>query len=255
MLFSMRKAALASCLVLGFSQAVQAAAADLSGVWTANLEGRGGPALDAFGPTFATKASYTPLAKAHMAEYRQLVDAAGDSPGAHCVPTGMPGALLLSGGYPMEFIQRPEQVTNIYEAHGEIRRVYLAGPKVDPADLIPSRDGYSTGHWEGDTLVVETTGLKESVDQTTAHSEEAKIIERYSVIKDPATGKRLLNGEVTNIDPLFYSKVEKFTRQWAPLANGRMMAYDCTEPAWEDHLDELRKQAQPKVSGKSSRGE
>jgi hypothetical protein len=250
MTFSLRSAALASCLLLGAAQAAQAAQPDLTGVWTANRDGRGGPALDNFGATFAAKASYTPLAKEHIAEYHQLVDANGDSPGAHCVPTGVPGALLLGGGYPMEFIQRPEQVTIIYEAHGEIRRIYLSGPKVDPADLIPSRDGYSTGHWEGDTLVVETTGLKESVDQATAHSEDAKIIERYSVAKDPATGKRVLSGEVTIIDPKFYSKTETFTRKWAPLTDGRMMVYDCTEPTWEDHLDELRKQAQAKVGGK-----
>jgi hypothetical protein len=119
----------------------------------------------------------------------------------------------------------------------------MAGPKVDPADLIPSRDGYSVGRWEGDTLVVETTGLKESVDQVTAHSEDAKIVERYSLSKDPESGRRILNGEVTIIDPAFYLKPAGFSRRWTTLDNGRMMVYDCTEPAWEDHLDQLREQA------------
>ena len=119
----------------------------------------------------------------------------------------------------------------------------MAGPRVDPADLIPSRDGYSVGHWEGDTLVVETTGLKESVDQVTAHSEDAKIIERYTLGKDGESGRSLLKGEVTIVDPTFYTKPATFTRQWTTLVDGRMMVYDCTEPAWEDHLDELRKQA------------
>lgn len=234
--------ALFACCVFGISGA-SAAPPDLTGIWTASRDGKGGPARENFAATFNATAAFTPVAKAKLAEYSALVEENGDSPGAYCVPTGMPGALLLGGGYPMEFIQRPEQITIVYEAHSEVRRIYMAGPKVDPADLIPSRDGYSTGRWDGDTLVVETTGLKESVDQVAVHSEDAKIVERYTVTKDPQGGQRLLNAEVTLIDPAFYSKPAVFTRTWAPLENGRMLAYDCTEPAWEDHLDTLRRQA------------
>ena len=234
-------AILASCVVV--AAWAQAAPPDLTGVWTASRDGSGGPARDNFAASFNASASFTPEAKSKIAGYRALVDAAGDSPGAHCVGTGMPGALLLGGGYPMEFIQRPEQITIIYEAHSEVRRIYLVGPKVDPADLIPSRDGYSTGHWDGDTLVVETTGLKESVDQVAAHSEDAKIIERYTLGKDGESGRSILKGEVSIVDPTFYTKPASFTRQWTTLVDGRMMVYDCTEPAWEDHLDELRKPA------------
>jgi len=236
---------MASACLLGASWAALADPPDLTGVWTVSREGSGGGARENFAASFATSAELTPVAKAKIAEYRQLVEASGDSPGAHCVATGMPGALLLGGGYPMEFIQRPEQVTIIYEAHAEVRRIYLSGPKVDPADLIPSRDGYSTGHWDGDTLVVDTIGLKESVDQTVAHSEDAKIVERYSLEQDATSGQRLLKGEVTVIDPTFYAKPASFTRWWAPLSKGRMMVYECTEPAWEDHLDSLRRLGQP----------
>ena len=238
-----RRGALAVFCCVGVSGAL-AATPDLTGIWTASRDGSGGPARENFAATFNATASFTPEARAKIAEYRALVDAAGDSPGAHCVGTGVPGALLLGGGYPMEFIQRPEQITIIYEAHTEVRRIYMAGPKVDPADLIPSRDGYSVGRWDGDALVVETTGLKESVDQVTAHSEDARVIERYWLGKDPDSGRRLLNGEVTIIDPAFYAKPATFTRRWTTLDNGRMMVYDCTEPAWEDHLDMLRQQAQ-----------
>jgi hypothetical protein len=234
-----RSALLAACLCVGITTVAAAAPPDLTGIWTTSRIG-GGAASDNFAATFAAAASLTPEAKARIGEYRQLVEESGDSPGAHCVPTGVPGALLLGGGYPMEFIQRPEQITIIYEAHTEVRRIYMSGPKVDPADLIPSRDGYSTGHWDGDTLVVETSGLKESVDQLTAHSEDAKLIERYSLGKDVASGTPLLTADVTIIDPRFYTRPVSFQRVWAPLNNGRMMAYDCTEPAWEDHLDKLR---------------
>jgi hypothetical protein len=229
--------------------AAPAAPPDLSGIWTASRDGKGGPARDNFAASFNETARFTPLARSKVAEYRALVDESGDSPGTYCVPTGMPGALLLGGGYPMEFIQRPEQLTILFEAHSEVRRIYLAGPKVDPADLIPSRDGYSTGRWDGDTLVVETTGLKESVDQVAVHSEDAKIIERYTLDKDPQTGRRLLNAEVTIVDPAFYVTPAAFKRTWAPLENGRMMVYDCNEPAWEDHLDALRRKALGTAAG------
>ncbi|MEY4763113.1 MAG: hypothetical protein RLZZ200_2969 [Pseudomonadota bacterium] len=228
---------------------VQGAPPDLTGVWTASRDGKGGPARENFAVEFNATAGFTAEGKARIAEYRALVDESGDSPGAWCVPTGMPGALLLGGGYPMEFIQRPEQLTIIFEAHGEVRRIYLAGPKVDPADLLPTREGYSTGRWDGETLVVETTGLKESVDQIVAHSEDAKIIERYRLDKDPQTGGRLLKADVTVDDPVFYAKPVSFTRVWAPLENGRMMDYDCTEPAWEDRLDTLRRQARGAAAG------
>lgn len=220
-----------------------AAPPDFTGIWTASRDGKGGAARDNFAATFNEIARFTPQARAKIAEYRALVDENGDTPGAFCVPTGMPGALLLGGGYPMEIIQRPEQLTILFEAHAEVRRIYLAGPKVDPADLIPSRDGYSTGRWEGDTLVVETTGLKESVDQVAVHSEDAKLVERFTLDKDPQSGRRLLTVQVTIIDPAFYTTPPTFTRSFAPLDNGRMMVYDCTEPAWEDHLDILRRKA------------
>ena len=234
--------------VLWLSAAV-AQPLDLTGIWTASREGSAGSVRDNFMASFNEAARFTPLAKAKIAEYRALVEESGDSPGAFCVPTGMPGALLLGGGYPMEFIQRPEQLTIVYEAHAEVRRIYLAGPKVDAKDLIPSRDGYSVGHWEGETLVVETTGLKESVDQIVAHSEDAKVVERYQLDRDPRTGRRRLSAQVTIEDPAFYTTPPTFTRSWAPLENGRMMVYDCTEPAWEDHLDILRRKARGTTAG------
>src|SRR5690606_423815 len=119
---------------------------------------------------------------------------------------------LGSGGYPMEIIQRPEQVTIIYEAHTEIRRIYIGAPPVDPADLVPSRNGYSTGYWDGDTLVVETIALKEAVDQMSAHSDEATILERYRLTRDEK-GNRILTAELTLADLRFYTKPITVTKQ------------------------------------------
>jgi hypothetical protein len=239
--------------VLG-AVAVQAADApkpDFSGVWTV-YRAPGAPAGPGRGDTgaFPRDPPFTAEAKAKIAEYRDLVTPLGLTPGGACVGYGMPSAMLSSGGYPMEWIQRPEQITVIYEAHSEIRRIYVGGPP-NPKDMIPGRDGNSFAHWEGDALVVETIGLKEAVDQPSAHSDKAKIVERYTMGKD-ANGRTVLTAEMTLTDPAFYTKPVNATKRWLKVENGRLLPYDCTEPAWEDQLDKLRREraAQAKDSDK-----
>jgi hypothetical protein len=232
--------------LVSMAVAADAPKPDFSGIWTI-YRAPGAPA----GPGRADNAAFprdppfTPEAKAKIAEYHSLVEPQGLTPGGACVGYGMPSAMLSSGGYPMEWIQRPEQVTVIYEAHSEIRRIYIGGPAPNPRDLIPSRDGNSFGHWEGDTLVVETIGLKQAVDQNSAHSDKAKIVERYSLGKDDS-GRKVLTAEMTLTDPAFYAKPVSATKKWLAVENGRLLPYDCTEPAWEDQLDKLRQEAKAK---------
>lgn len=212
---------------------------DLTGIWTMQPDGRAGAALNGPGD-FARTAPFTPLARSKLAEYHALVDPTGDTPGAHCVPHGMPLAVFLGGGYPVEFVQRPEQLTIIYETHNEVRRVFLDGRRIDPADILPSRGGISWGTWEGDTLVVETTGLAESIDQATAHGANARIVERYRPFTQD--GRRKLHVTVTIHDPEFYTEPPTLTREYTQLGEGRMLDYNCTEPDWEEHLENLRRQ-------------
>jgi hypothetical protein len=228
-------------LLLSIACAAAAAPPDLSGIWTLNADGKAGAALNGPGD-FEKTAPFTPLARRKLAEYHSLVDSTGDSPGAHCVPHGMPLAVFLGGGYPVEFVQRPEQLTIIYETYNEVRRVFLDGRVIPERDILPSRGGTSWGHWEGDTLVVETTGLKESIDQPTAHGAQARIVERYTPLT--TGGRRRLDVEVTIHDPEFYTAPPTLKRQYTQLGEGRMLDYNCTEPDWEDHLEMLRKQKQ-----------
>jgi hypothetical protein len=213
---------------------------DLTGIWTLQPDGRAGIALNGPGD-FEKTAPFTPLARSKLAEYHALVDATGDTPGAHCVPHGMPLAVFLGGGYPVEFIQRPEQLTMIYETHNEVRRIFLDGRRIDPRDILPSRGGTSWGRWEGQTLVIETTGLTEAIDQPTAHGADARIVERYTPgMRD---GLRRLQVEVTIHDPEFYTQPPTLTREYTELREGRMLDYSCTEPDWQEHLEHLRQGA------------
>ncbi len=230
---------ISAALLLAAAGTAFAAPPDFTGIWTLQSNGKAGAALNGPGD-FEKTAPFTPAARAKLAEYHALVDPTGDTPGAHCVPHGMPLALFLGGGYPVEFIQRPEQLTIIYETHNEVRRVFLDGRRIDPKDVLPSRGGVSYGRFEGNTLVVETTGLKESIDQATAHSENARIVERYTPLtKD---GLRRLKVEVTIDDPAFYTSPPTITREYTQLQEGRMLDYDCTEPDWDEHLDRLREE-------------
>ena len=224
------------------AEAADAAASkpDFSGVWTVYRPPGAAPGPGRAESAFPRDPPFTAEARQKVAEYRSLVEPLGLTPGGACVGYGMPSAMLSSGGYPMEWIQRPEQVTVIYEAHSEIRRIYIGnGPS--EKDMIPSRDGTSLGRWEGNTLVVETVALKEAVDQNSAHSDKAKIVERYTIGKDDA-GRKVLTAEMTMTDPVFYTKPVSATKRWLAVEGGRLLPYDCTEPQWEDQLDKLRQE-------------
>ena len=138
--------------------------------------------------------------KAKVDAYRALVDPRGETPGGYCLGTGMPGSMLGSGGYPMEIVQHENLILVVYEAHAEIRRIYL-GERANPEDLFPDRNGYSFGRWEGDKLIVETTHLKEAVDQGRyPHSEHAKVVEEYS-LEVTDDGTKVLTSKMTMTDP------------------------------------------------------
>ena len=218
-------------------------APDFSGVWTSYFPP--GQARPARGST--PDLPYTASAREKVEEYRALVADKGDNPGGWCLGTGMPGSMLGSGGYPMEVIQRPDQITIIYEAHQEIRRIYIGRNRIPEDDQFPDRNGYSQGRWEGDTLVVETAHLKEQVDQSYAHSADAHIIERYRLAA-AADEQTILEAEMTMTDPEFYTAPVSAIKRWKRVPGGRLLPYECNEPDWEEHLRELREAARSRES-------
>jgi hypothetical protein len=235
-------ATLGLLLGAGIASAVLAAEMpDFTGVWT----NAGGPGIG--GATATNPQGPVPLkpeAKARIDAYQKLVAKTGDTPGGWCLGTGMPGSMLGSGGYPMEIIQRAEQITIIYEAHGEVRRVYFGDRNAPQADRVPGRNGYSSGRWEGDTLVVETDNLVDQIDQrNTSHSDQATIVERYRLDGKDAQGRRILVAEMTMTDPGFYTAPIKLTKRWAQVPNGRVLPYECNEEQWNDRIEKLAKEA------------
>jgi hypothetical protein len=214
---------------------------DFTGVWT----NAGGAALGGATPGGGqAPLPLKPAAKARIDAYQKLVSPTGDSPGGWCLGYGMPSSMLSSGGYPMEIVQRPDQITIIYEAHTEVRRVYFGARNAPEQDRVPGRDGYSSGHWEGNTLVVETDNLVDQVDQRWAHSDAAKIVERYHLEDKPdAQGRRILVADMVMTDPNFYTAPVVAQKKWAQVPNGRLLPYECPEETWINHLEELAKKA------------
>jgi hypothetical protein len=104
-----------------------------------------------------------------------------------CRPAGVPGYSLFGG--PFYFLQTPKEVTILFEGNQEVRHIYLDVPH--SANVKPSWYGESIGHYDGDTLVVDTIGLntKNPVDNyRTPHTEKLHVVERYRLTDD---GKQL----------------------------------------------------------------
>jgi hypothetical protein len=106
-------------------------------------------------------------------------------PHASCWPVGVPGFLLRPMTQAMYFIQAPKEVVMILSSKQEIRHIYLTD-KHSP-NVKPSWYGESVGHYEGDTLVVDTIGIDERtwVDGFgTPHTKQLHVVERFRLIED-----------------------------------------------------------------------
>ncbi len=119
------------------------------------------------------------------------------TPHSSCVPAGVPG-FHLYGFQPLYFVQAPREVIMIYSNDQQVRRVYLDVPHT--ANPKPSWYGESVGHYEGDTLVVDTIGLNDKtfVDNfRTPHTEKLHVVERFKLID----GGNAMQVRITFEDP------------------------------------------------------
>jgi hypothetical protein len=102
---------------------------------------------------------------------------------SYCRPPGMPGILSVPQ-YPIEFLFTPGRVTLNFEAWMQRRVIYTDG-RAHPAELDPTFNGDSVGAWQGDTLIVHTVGIKDSLELGDLpglglgmhHSEKLQIVE------------------------------------------------------------------------------
>jgi hypothetical protein len=179
---------------------IASAAPDISGTYWATsyspkieVVGGGDPPLNAAG-----KAAYE-MNQAALKD-GSLVDKARRV----CVPDGVPR--VLATPYPFEIFQVPAgQVTFLYEMNHQVRVIVMDRPlpKLDSLVTDLRYNGHSVGHWDGDTLVVESTGFNDRTFLDASglpHSEDMSTVER---IRKTASG---LEDVVTIHDPQMYAK-------------------------------------------------
>ena len=129
-----------------------------------------------------------------------------------CMPAGVPGFMAFGGATPVYFVQTPKQVLMIFEGDAQVRRIYLDVPHSE--NPKPSWYGESVGHYEGDTLVIDTIGqnLNSFVDvYRTPHTEKLHVVERWRIID----GGKMMEATFTVDDP------EAFYEPWTGMRRYR----------------------------------
>ncbi len=146
---------------------------------------------------------------------------------AKCLPPGMPA--MMSMAYGMEVMQTKDKITFFSELNDALRRVYLDGRKPSAKVLDdPTYAGYSTGHWEGDTLVVDTVALhtQSFVEGFTPHSEEMTVHERIRLVEPT-----LLEDRITVTDPKALTKPWETVKTYRKAGPGKdeLREFACPE--------------------------
>jgi hypothetical protein len=120
---------------------------------------------------FPVKPDYTPAALAYINSYKPVED----SPFANCTPLGLPFVMNI-GGMPMKFFQSPGMIALYIESSGMTRFIHTDG-RTHSAQPNPTYLGESIGHWQGDTLVVDTTGLAEDTLFQIGHIDDRELLQ------------------------------------------------------------------------------
>ncbi len=148
------------------------------------------------------------------------------STASYCRPPGMPMIMGIPQ-YPYEFLFTPGRVTINQEAWMQTRHIWTDG-RPHPEDPEPGYFGHSTGHWDGDTLVADTIGIKASVPlgMGMAHSDKLHVVERIHLKGgDPDT----LIDEITVEDPDALEHPYTTTSTFHRDRYGQLLEFECSE--------------------------
>ena len=203
---------------------------DLTGTW---LHGGGPDNAFAFAPppgfklTPQTQVIYDEARKAR-AEGKVYHDDIGQ-----CWPAGLP--INMTRVWPIAMIQLPTMVVMIQELMNTMRFIYLDGRShTDPDIAVPSFNGESIGHWENDTLVVDTKYFVADhhwIDSGIPGSDALHIVERIRMTNEGKT----LEIEYTLSDPKSWEGEWKMTKRWQRVDARDIAEVECL-PDLNDHM-------------------
>ena len=228
---------------------------DLSGVWAMVQHSR--PGAPFFIPV---EPPLTAEGKAVTGAFVARYDVENLEANGSCVEPGMPTVMWGIGGAAMEIVQQPKRITLLSELANQSRRIYLDG-RTYPEEFPHQRVGYSIGHWDGDTLVVDTRLITEWHAPRWPHSDQMRIVERWS-LKDAGdieivglrrdrpppqiTGQVLVN-EMTMSDRVFYvNAAEVVTVVYRRDDDNVMFEDNCSEGIWMEALEKTATEVEPR---------
>ena len=206
---------------------------DLSGVWLPDADPKGNPqgVENAIFPRYFVnitedlKPEEVPFEAWAAAVFKQHLDSQGkEDPSAHCQPTGVPALGTVPLAY--KIVQTLRLIVILYEENTVFRQIFLDGRK-GSQDAEPRWMGYSNGKWDGDTLVVDTTGFNDQswLDRMGhPHSEGLHVIERF---RRRDIGH--LDIEVTIDDPKAYKKPITYIQRQTLFPDEDLLEYFCAE--------------------------
>ena len=171
----------------------------------------------------AAELAMPPLA-AFLTEAGEALHAQFDrrqDPSIRCEPKGL--GRQATNPLPMAISQGADRIVIRYEQWQAVRTIYLSPERVSPPN--PSLLGYSVGRFEGNALVVETTGLSANILTTDGvpHSDRLTLLERYSLADD---GERL-DLEMTLLDPVMFTGPIVLTKAWLRTPDEAILAEAC----------------------------
>lgn len=186
---------------------------DLSGVWLEGIE------------PFPEEPKALPWAQ-ELAEQRR---AGVDTPHHRCLP-GTPPTPRNAPPFLAKFVQADDLIVILFEDYPGFRQVYLDG-RQHPEYPNPSWVGHSIGHWEDDTLVIDTIGYNDRgwLRGRYPRSEELRIVERYS---RPEYGR--MDVETTFEDPNVFEKPFKRIQSYFLLPHVELLEFVCEHNKWVD---------------------
>jgi len=147
-----------------------------------------------------------------------------DNPFLTCILKGMP--TIMQQPNPVEFIDEGDRIVFLMEEFDAMRVIHMSGD-ADSQDAPPSRMGYSTGHWEGDTLVVRTSRIDwPYFDQNgLPQSEAVETVERFTVNGE---GSRL-DYELVVTDPWLFTEPVTLGKSWRWIPGDAVLPFDCAD--------------------------
>jgi hypothetical protein len=151
-----------------------------------------------------------------------------DDPSAQCLPSD----ILVDSPNQYEIVQTPRQVLILVEYNvGALRQIFLDG-RSHPRDVNPSWMGHSIGHWDGDTLVVDTAGFNDrSWLENNPHTEMLHVITRY---RRPDFGH--MDVDITVEDPATFTRPWRIHTIWELIPGEEFQEYVCENNRDPQHM-------------------